>query len=45
MQLAIKAGSRLKKGTQAIVTCFMGLIVASMAMKFVLEGLKAFLSV
>ncbi len=42
--LAIKAGSHLKQSTQAIVTRFMGLIVASMGMQFVLEGLKAFLS-
>ena len=41
--LAIQVGSRLKQGTQAIVTRFMGLIVASMGMQFVLEGLKAFL--
>jgi multiple antibiotic resistance protein len=41
--LAIQMGSRLGQGTQAIVTRFMGLIVASMGMQFVLEGLKAFL--
>ncbi len=43
--LAIKAGSHLKQSTQAIVTRFMGLIVASMGMQFVLEGLKAFFRV
>jgi multiple antibiotic resistance protein len=43
--LAIKAGSHLKQSTQALVTRFMGLIVASMGMQFVLEGLKAFLRV
>jgi len=41
--LAIKAGSHLNRSTQAIVTRFMGLIVASMGMQFVLEGLKAYL--
>ena len=40
--LAIQLGSRVGKGTQAIVTRFMGLIVASMGMQFVLVGLKAF---
>jgi multiple antibiotic resistance protein len=40
--LAIRLGSRISRGTQAIVTRFMGLIVASMGMQFVLEGLKAF---
>lgn len=40
--LAIRLGSRIGRGTQAIVTRFMGLIVASMGMQFVLEGLKAF---
>jgi multiple antibiotic resistance protein len=40
--LAIGLGSRLGRGTQAIVTRFMGLIVASMGMQFVLTGLKAF---
>jgi multiple antibiotic resistance protein len=43
--LAIKAGSHLKQSTQAIVTRFMGLIVASMGMQFVLEGLKEFLHI
>jgi len=42
--LAIKAGSHLGRSTQAVVTRFMGLIVASMGMQFVLTGLKAFLS-
>jgi multiple antibiotic resistance protein len=41
--VAIQVGSRLGRSTQAIVTRFMGLIVASMGMQFVLEGLKAFL--
>ena len=40
--LAIKMGARLGRGTQAIVTRFMGLIVASMGMQFVLVGVKAF---
>jgi len=42
--LAIGLASRLGRNTQAIVTRFMGLIVASMGMQFVLTGLKAFLS-
>jgi MarC family integral membrane protein len=37
--LAIQLGSRLGRSTQAIVTRFMGLIVASMGMQFVLAGL------
>ena len=41
--LAIGVGSHLGRRTQAIVTRFMGLIVASMGMQFVLTGLKAFL--
>jgi multiple antibiotic resistance protein len=41
--LAIAAGSHLERSTQAIVTRFMGLIVASMGMQFILTGLKAFL--
>jgi hypothetical protein len=40
--LVIRFGSHLGKSTQAIVTRFMGLIVASMGMQFVLVGLKAF---
>jgi multiple antibiotic resistance protein len=40
--LVIQVGSRLGRGTQAIVTRFMGLIVASMGMQFVLAGMKAF---
>jgi multiple antibiotic resistance protein len=40
--VAIQLGSRLSRGTQAIVTRFMGLIVASMGMQFVLAGMKAF---
>jgi multiple antibiotic resistance protein len=42
--LTIRAGSRLDRSTQAFVTRFMGLIVASMGMQFVLAGLKAFLA-
>src|SRR5262245_52113790 len=41
--LAVQAGSRLGRSTQAMVTRFMGLIVASMGLQFVLTGLKAFL--
>jgi multiple antibiotic resistance protein len=41
--LAVGVGSRLGRSTQAMVTRFMGLIVASMGMQFVLTGLKAFL--
>src|SRR6516165_3561710 len=41
--LAIGVGSHLSRNTQAIVTRFMGLIVASMGMKFVLTGSKEFL--
>jgi multiple antibiotic resistance protein len=40
--LAVKLGSHLGQGTQAIVTRFMGLIVASMGMEFALTGLKEF---
>jgi len=40
--LVIQMGSHLGRGTQAIVTRFMGLIVASMGMEFVLTGTKAF---
>jgi multiple antibiotic resistance protein len=40
--LTVQMGSRLGSSTQAIVTRFMGLIVASMGMQFVLAGLKAF---
>jgi multiple antibiotic resistance protein len=43
--LAIQMGSHLGRGAQAIVTRFMGLIVASMGMQFVLEGLKTFLRI
>jgi multiple antibiotic resistance protein len=42
--LVIAVGSRLGGGTQAVVTRFMGLIVASMGMQFVLTGLKEFLT-
>jgi len=41
--LTIRVGSHFGRNTQAIVTRFMGLIVASMGMQFVLTGLKAFL--
>ena len=41
--LAVRLGPRLGGGTQATVTRFMGLIVSSMGMQFVLVGLKAFL--
>jgi multiple antibiotic resistance protein len=40
--LAVGMGSHVGRSTQAIVTRFMGLIVASMGMQFVLTGLKAF---
>jgi multiple antibiotic resistance protein len=40
--LAAGAASHLDRGTQAAVTRFMGLIVASMGMQFVLTGLKTF---
>ena len=43
LTLAVRLGPRLGRGTQATVTRFMGLIVASMGMQFVLVGLKAFL--
>jgi multiple antibiotic resistance protein len=42
--LAVGMGSHVGRSTQAIVTRFMGLIVASMGMQFVLTGLKAFLA-
>src|SRR5262249_7378826 len=42
--LAIATGSHFGRGTQAMITRFMGLIVASMGMQFVLTGLKTFLS-
>lgn len=45
LTLAVRLGPRLGRGTQATVTRFMGLIVASMGMQFVLVGLKAFLGV
>ena len=40
--LATSMGSHVGRSTQAIVTRFMGLIVASMGLQFVLTGLKAF---
>lgn len=39
--LAVRLGHRLGRGTQATITRFMGLIVASMGMQFVLVSLKA----
>jgi multiple antibiotic resistance protein len=42
--LAVGMGSHVDRRTQAIVTRFMGLIVASMGMQFVLAGLKTFLA-
>jgi multiple antibiotic resistance protein len=42
--LAVGMGSHVGRSTQAIVTRFMGLIVASMGMQFVLTGLKAFVA-
>ncbi len=42
--LAIRTGSRVGQSAQAMVTRFMGLIVAAMGMQFVLTGLKEFLS-
>jgi len=41
--LAVGVGSRVDRNMQAMITRFMGLIVASMGMQFVLTGLKAFL--
>jgi multiple antibiotic resistance protein len=41
--LAVSLGAHLGRSTQGIVTRFMGLIVASMGMQFVLTGFKAFL--
>jgi len=40
--LAISVGSRLDRNAQALVTRFMGLIVASMGMQFLLTGIKGF---
>jgi multiple antibiotic resistance protein len=40
--LVVGVGSRIGHNTQAMVTRFMGLIVASMGMQFGLTGLKAF---
>jgi multiple antibiotic resistance protein len=42
--VATGLGSRLDRRTQAVVTRFMGLIVSSMGMQFVLTGLKTFFS-
>jgi multiple antibiotic resistance protein len=41
--VAVHLGSRFGRSAQAIVTRFMGLVVASMGMQFVLTGLSAFL--
>jgi multiple antibiotic resistance protein len=43
--LVIQMGAHIGRSTQAIVTRFMGLVVASMGMQFVLAGLKAFLRI
>jgi len=40
--LTVGLGSSVGHGAQRIVTRFMGLIVSSMGMQFVLTGLKAF---
>jgi multiple antibiotic resistance protein len=42
--VATGLGSRLDRRTQAVVTRFMGPIVSSMGMQFVLTGLKTFFS-
>jgi multiple antibiotic resistance protein len=42
--IAVGLGSRIGRDTQSVVTRFMGLIVASMGMQFVLSGLKMFFS-
>jgi small neutral amino acid transporter SnatA (MarC family) len=42
--LVVGLGSRLGYSAQAMITRFMGLIVASMGMQFVLTGLKTFLN-
>jgi len=42
--LAVGLGPRLGHSAQAAITRFMGLIVASMGMQFVLTGLKEFLN-
>jgi len=42
--LATGVGSSIGHGSQAVVTRFMGLIVASMGLQFVLTGLKEFFS-
>jgi small neutral amino acid transporter SnatA (MarC family) len=41
--LAIQLGGRIGASAESGVTRFMGLVVASMGMQFILEGLKAFL--
>lgn len=40
--LAVQLGSRVGRGTRELVTRFMGLVVASMGMQFVLVGTRAF---
>jgi multiple antibiotic resistance protein len=42
--IAVGLGSRIGRDTQSVVTRFMGLIVDSMGMQFVLSGLKMFFS-
>jgi multiple antibiotic resistance protein len=42
--LAVGLGPHLGRSAQAMITRFMGLIVASMGMQFVLTGLKAYLN-
>jgi multiple antibiotic resistance protein len=44
LRLAVSVESHLGRSTQGVVTRFMGLIVTSMGMQFVLTGLKAFLA-
>jgi multiple antibiotic resistance protein len=41
--LVVRMGSHIGRSAQGIVTRFMGLIVASMGMQFILTGWKAFL--
>jgi small neutral amino acid transporter SnatA (MarC family) len=41
--LTSQLGSRISPSTQTLVTRFMGLIVTSMGIQFVLTGYKAFM--
>jgi small neutral amino acid transporter SnatA (MarC family) len=41
--LAIRAGARVGQEAEGGVTRFMGLIVASMGIQFIMVGLKAFM--